>query len=138
MDADSTKLEITCAPSGRDGTVTLTVKLGAEVLAVEKVDITRSKARDALVDLVCKDRSGIDSEGVSHELLAFAAKHAEESCEPSPESIGDELDLSRVVRPERFIVREVSGIAIPSLAEIGGKLTGRWHQHPRHRSHGKN
>ena len=37
-----------------------------------------------------------------------------------------EIDVSQIVRPERFITPEVSGLAVPSMTTMGDKVQGRW------------
>ena len=45
MDGEANGLTIECSPSGRNGTATLTARLGGEVLAVETLDLTKPKTR---------------------------------------------------------------------------------------------
>ncbi len=46
MEADS-KLTMEIVPVGRNSAATVTAKIGADVLLVEKLDLARSKAREA-------------------------------------------------------------------------------------------
>jgi len=49
-------------------------------------------------------------------------------CEPPTADPDDvpELDASHVIRPERFILPEVSGLAVPTLGLCDGRMSGRW------------
>ena len=40
-----------------------------------------------------------------------------------------EIDASKIVRPERFITLEVSGLAVPTTVDIEGRPVGRWLLH---------
>ena len=127
---DEARLAIEYQNSKNGKAVTLTAKIGNNVLHVESFDITRSSARDKFSKAVCKGRAGIDRELVDAELLRIAGEQA------SPERNGgdeaqytdnadlEELDLSRIVRPERFITQEVSGLAVPTMTVINDKPVG--------------
>lgn len=114
-------------PAGRNGMVTVTAKLLGEPLAVETLDLTKGKARERFAASVCDGRPGIDRTAVESELLRLAAERAEPT-EGSPPDLADqpEIDVSRIIRPERFILPEVSGIAIPKLTAVGDRVVGRW------------
>lgn len=123
---DDSKLTIDCVRSGRNGAVTLTAKLAGEVLAVESVNLTKPKARSAFADAVCTDRPGIDRQALESELLRLAADvTAKPEAAPDP-SMLPELDAAAIVRPERFITPEVSGLAVPSMTTVSDKPVGRW------------
>lgn len=123
---DDSSLTIDCVRSGRNGTVTLTAKLGGDVLAVEAVNLTKPKARSTFADAVCKDRPGIDRQALESELLRLAADVAAKPEAPPDPSILAELDAAAIVRPERFITPEVSGLAVPTMTTVGDKPVGRW------------
>jgi len=123
---DSDKLTIDCVPSGRNGSATLTAKLAGELLAVESVNLTKPKARGAFIDTVCNDRSGIPRKAVEAKLLQLAADLAAKPEAPADTAVLPELDAAAIVRPERFITPEVSGLAVPSVTTMGDKVQGRW------------
>jgi hypothetical protein len=66
-------LTIDCAPSGRNGTATLTVKLADNVLAVENLNLTKPRARADFLARLCEGRSGINKAAIKAELLQLAA-----------------------------------------------------------------
>ncbi|MEN6405266.1 MAG: hypothetical protein ABFC77_02220 [Thermoguttaceae bacterium] len=72
-DNTSNSLTIECVPTGRNGTATLTVRLGGKAMAVESVNLTKPKARSTFADAVCKDQPGIDRQAIESELLQLAA-----------------------------------------------------------------
>jgi hypothetical protein len=123
---DDSRLTIDCVRNGRNGTATLTAKLGGDVLAVESVNLTKPKARSSFIDAVCKDRQGIDRQALELELLRLAADVAAKADAPPDPSMLPELDAAAIVRSERFITPEVSGLAVPSMTTIGDKPVGRW------------
>jgi hypothetical protein len=126
---EDNNLTIECSPSGRNGSATLTAKLGGEVLAVESVNLTKSKARAGFIDAVCNDRPGIDRKVVEAELLRLAADVTVKPEATATPTIFPELDAAAIVRPERFITPEVSGLAVPSMTTMGDKVQGQWLLH---------
>ena len=126
--ADDNGLSIEWTPSGRKGTATLTARFGDEVLAVETFNPTKSKARVEFADAVCDGRPGIDRKVVENELLRMAAEAAKQGDGEKPSEAGGlgEIDVSRIIRPERFITPEVSGLAVPTMTISADKPQGRW------------
>lgn len=116
-------LIIECSPSGR-GAATLMAKISGDVVAVESIKLSSSKARDGFAAAICKDRPGVDRKAVGAELLKIAADIATKT--PAADDSATEIDAAEIVRPERFITPEVSGLAVPSMTHCGGKLVGRW------------
>jgi len=129
MDGEPNGLTIECSPNGRNGKGTLTARLGAEVLAVQSLDLTKPKQRREFIDAVCSNRAGIDPEAIQGELLRLAADLASNRDNPHADADAAEIDVSRLIRPERFILPEVSGLAVPTMMVIGDKPVGRWLLH---------
>ncbi|MGQ9635943.1 MAG: hypothetical protein ACUVXB_17100 [Bryobacteraceae bacterium] len=57
---------------------------------------------------------------------ADKADRAAEAGGPEPDSQGPEIDAGRIIRPERFITPEVSGIAVPVAVRAGNGVRGQW------------
>ena len=129
MDGEKNGLTIDCSANGRNGKATLTARLGAEVLAVETLDLTKPKQRQGFIDALCDKRAGIVPEVVGTELLRLAAELASKPDNPAADLDAAEIDVSRLVRPERFILPEVCGLAVPTMMVIGDKPVGRWALH---------
>ena len=119
-------LTIDYKPSGANGTATLTARLGQEVLACETLNLTKPKQCADFTTRLCDGRPGIDPKAVGDELLRIAAELV---ARPEPAAVDPEampeLDVSSIVRPERFITPEVSGLAVPSMTTMGDKVQGR-------------
>lgn len=114
-------------PSGRNGTATVTVKLGPDVLAVESLNLTKPKTRADFARRLCDGRPGIDAATIEAELLKAAADVAARgNGDAQPQADAPEVDVSHIIRPERFIVPQVSGVAIPSMIPMGNTVAGRW------------
>jgi hypothetical protein len=126
MERDANGLTIECIPTGRNGKATLTARLGGEAVAVQSLDLSKPKLRQEFRDAVCHDRPGIDPKAVDAELLQLAADLASKPDEPQADADAAEIDVSRLVRPERFILPDVSGLAVPTMIVIGDKPAGRW------------
>ena len=117
---DETAVVLTYDRVGNNGKISLTAKLGDEVLALDNLNVLSATARERFAKQLCKDRPGIDRAEVDQELLNIAdevlkAQNKQQS-EAKPAA---ELDVSHIVRPERFITPEVSGltVAIPTLRD---------------------
>ena len=114
-------------PNGKGTSATVTARINGDVLACERFDLAKDKQRQAFANTVCDGRDGIKREVVESELLKLAADLASKPDSPAAD-FGDapELDTSRIIRPERFIMPEVSGVAVPSMTSMGDRVRGRW------------
>ena len=119
-------LVIEFAPTGNGTTGTLTARLGDDVLHVDKLDVAKLKARDGFIGALCEGRAGIDRQEVGAELKGIAAEAGNKSDGQKPSTAIKEIDVSRIVRPERFITPEVSGLAVATMTELCDKPMGRW------------
>jgi hypothetical protein len=125
--SDHNGLTIESSPSGRNGQATLTARLNGEPIAVEAFNLTKGKDRAAFVAKLCDGRPGIDKDAVEAELLRLAAELASKTDgQPAALDTMPELDVSAIIRPERFIAPDVSGLAVPTMTAIGESPTGRW------------
>lgn len=118
---------------GRNGTVTLTARLGNEILHVEKLDLTKSRAREKFVGELCKGRPGIDSKGVREELLKIAADittsdPADDRCEESPTDrlasmpkATREAARAMLESPDllKMLVRDIHSLGVAGERELG-------------------
>jgi hypothetical protein len=128
--ADETEsgLVLEYALSGRGGKATVTARLNGEPVAVDSFDLTKPKARTEFAKTVCDRRPGIDPDAVGAQLLRLAADAAKRGTGNATPDVAalPEIDTSAIVRPERFIVPEVSGLTVPTMTVIGDKPEGRW------------
>ena len=130
--SDKTTLVFTYDRVGNNGKISLTAKLGDEVLAMDSLNILSANARERFAKQLCKDRPGIDRAEVDQELLDIA--HEIHKAQNMPQGAARpvaELDVTHIVRPERFITAEVSGltVAIPTLRD--GRPAGQLKLHVR-------
>ena len=116
-----------CVPQDRRGLATVTTRLNGEILACDTFYLTKAKQRADYVKQVCDGRPGIDPAKLEAALLKMAADLAARSNDDTQPPVGaSEVDISHIVRPERFITPQVSGLAIPSMMSVGGEVVGRW------------
>src|SRR4051812_29219503 len=62
----------------------VTVRLSAEVLLVDKLDVTKAKQRSDFVGKLCEGRNGIDPRAVESLLMQVAATQVDQKSEPAP------------------------------------------------------
>lgn len=116
-------LEIDFQPNGRPGVGTLTARMGADVLAAEKVDLLRPKQRSDFASRLAAMRPGLQVSAIEAELLRLAGEIAST---PEPSENTPELEISNIVRPELFHTSTVSGLLIPVAHRAAGSARGRW------------
>ncbi|MBN2585024.1 MAG: hypothetical protein JXL80_18325, partial [Planctomycetes bacterium] len=110
---------------GNNGSVTLTAKVGDETFT-DKLTITSAKAREGYRKRVIDRWPAVQADEIDHELERIAADHVARSADVPPSDPRVELDVSRIIRAERFITADVSGIASPALVLIADKPVGQW------------
>ena len=116
-----------CVPQDRRGLATVTTRLNGEILACDTFYLTKAKQRADYVKQVCDGRPGIDPAKLEAALLKMAADLATRSNDDTqPPVDAPELDISHIIRPERFITPHVSGVAIPCATLRGDTVAGRW------------
>jgi hypothetical protein len=81
----------------------------AELVAVDEQIVTEADSADAAV-----------------ERAAAEAAQQQAATSPSCSGAWPEINPSRIIRPERFIAPTASGLSIPVLSEIEGRVVGRW------------
>jgi hypothetical protein len=122
---DTSALEVTAERVGKQHRVT--VKSGDVVLHLDTLNLSSARARKTFLDTLTGKFEGIDREALEAQLIALAATGATNTTPQSTEL--QEVDVRRVVRPELFHTSNVSGITVPVVLDIGGKLVPRWRTH---------
>jgi hypothetical protein len=105
--SESPELIFDFSTNGKAAGTTVTARIGDDVLAVEKLDVAKSKSRAEFIDSVCRGRPGIKREDVDRLLLDHAAQFARrqsESKEKPPEPVSHEL-LQQMPEPVRAEAR---------------------------------
>ncbi len=125
----SDSLSYDWVPTGRTGLGSLTVRLGDVVLHIDSINVTKADARRRFTTALCERHRGIPEEEVEEALLQLAARITSTSGEvgqgPSL-STPLELDVRRIVRPERAVTSELSAITVPMAVEVDGEPVGQW------------
>ena len=133
------RLDLHADPVGKGTAATVTARrlTSGEVVACEKFDLAKGKERQRFIEDL-RDRLGedayhlLDAEAVERDLSAMAADLAA-SPKAAPPAEVVELGDGRVVRPERFILPDVSGLAVPRRIDRGGEIVSEWMLHLRWR-----
>lgn len=127
------RLDLHAEPGGRGTAATVTVRRGGadgEVVACERFDLAKGKERQKFIEAL-RDRLGddashlLDAEAVEQQLAEAAAGLAAPPKAAPPAEVV-ELGDGRVVRPERFILPDVSGLAVPRRVDRGGEVVSEW------------
>ncbi|QDU95190.1 hypothetical protein [Lignipirellula cremea] len=90
---DDSGLTIDYAPSGRNGTATLTAHLNGVPIAFDTVNLAKQSARAKFAAQVCDGRQGIDAAAVEGDLLkigADLASQARTASDSEPDSTADD------------------------------------------------
>lgn len=126
-------LDFRADPTGKGTAATVTARVGGpdgEVVACERLDLARGKERQKFIATL-RDRLGadaerlLDAEMVEQQLAEAAADLAAPPPPPAPAEVV-ELGDGRLVRPERFILPDVSGLAVPRRIVRGGEPVSEW------------
>ncbi len=126
-DIPNERLELTCKPHDDSDLVTLTAEWDGEVLAVQKLDLAKPRQREDFIKRVATGRDYIDPRALDSCVLVIANMMSHRERNPvAYASASAEIDLSHIVRPERFITRDVSGLAASAGMLVGGRPVGQW------------
>lgn len=126
-------LHLHADPAGRGTAATVTVRRGGpdgEVVTCERLDLARGKERQKFIETL-RDRLGedayllLDAEVVERDLASLAAGLAAPPKAAPPAEVV-ELGDGRVVRPERFILPQLSGLTVPRRIVRGGEPVSEW------------
>jgi hypothetical protein len=119
-------------PTRRDSVVIVAVKQDNAVLESQELNVLKPEQRDRFLERLCRSRPGIDRKTVENLLMQIAEKSRKFLDSPATQNqtieqiLEGEIDTSFIVRPERFITAEVSGMAFPIMRRLAGKLQGQW------------
>ena len=124
------KLRLSCKPEGNDTEVTLTAQWDGVVLAVDKLDLAKPRQCASFVKRVSAECNYIDRKALESSLLAIANMMSGREQNPAAYAEASaEIYVSQIVRPERFITPEVSGLAVPTVRVVGNEVRGEWLLH---------
>jgi len=122
----SPSLSLDVQPAGKGTSATVTARgADGEVLACERLDLARKASRAKFIADICDRVEQADEATLDRELMAAAAGLA---APPPPAVVADATELGdgRVVRPERFILPAVSGLAVPRQILRDGEPSTDW------------
>ena len=130
---ESDDLHLHVEPIGRGTTAVVLVRRGGpdgEMVTSEKFDIARRKQREDFVEHL-RERLDDDpfdllaAEGVERQLASAAADLAAPPKATATTGVA-ELGDGKLLRPERFILPEVSGLTVPRRVVRGGQPVLEW------------
>jgi len=100
-DSNAPALVIDFSRTGTAANTTITARIGDDVLAVDKIDLSKAKARTEFAASICKDHPGIEPDEVERLLTKQAAdfavcesKQKEETTEPKSQELLDTMPQS--------------------------------------------
>lgn len=116
-------LSLQYQPTGQNGTVRISAIMNGQAIHADKLDISRSTARERFKKAILGRHPGIDQQGLEAELLRIAS---ELNPQPAAQSQATEVEVAGIVRPELFHTREVSGMLVPRVTIAGNEPVARW------------
>jgi len=124
MNATATDLFLSAECEGKRHKVTATVD--GKVAHVDTLPLASAYSRKKFAKTLCDKFAGLDASEIDEQLLTLATP-------PPAPAVADlqEVDVSRVVRPELFHTAAVSGITVPVRMESDGALVSRWRSYVR-------
>lgn len=124
MDAEH-ELVIEAESTTRKGVVALIVKHNDHVLHADEIRIRKESERSRFIKAVCSKVPALDAQTVESRLLEVVNRQNGSNGQ-TPSSELAEVDLSCIVRPERFIRPEVSGLTVATVGMAQDKPVGQW------------
>ena len=118
MESETAELTLELVPVGRNGTATVTARVGGEVLEVEKLDLSKGKQRTAFAKRICMACPVVEQENVEAELLRQAARMAA----AKPEATVDKPKPDRLAAMPELVRREA--IALLESHELLQRVMG--------------
>ncbi len=119
------KLEVREAKGSK---LTLAMMLDSRALHVERIDVAIPKQRDGFIKHCSERYSGLSEDNkadLERELDRLADQYTRQA-DRGDTRASEELDVSHIVRPERFILPEVSGLTVATPTLRSGRPAGRW------------
>jgi hypothetical protein len=113
--SDSPELVFEFCSNGKASGATITARIGADVLACDKGDVTKAKFREDFIDSVCKDRPGIKRAEVERVLLARAAEHAKQNAKADEKSTEPDTQALLLKMPEHVRAEARAMLESPDL-----------------------
>lgn len=126
MAAADTDLALKIEPAGSKHKIT--VSAGGNVVFVDTLNLSSAAARGRFVAAVAAKFPAADRDALDAELVRLAGAGQTPAAGANQ---FQEVDVRRVVRPELFHTAEVSGITVPVVLDLGGKLSARWRTYMR-------
>lgn len=129
---DPDRLFIEAMPSGRGDTADIRCTFGGSVIHRDRLNPATADRRRKFAAAVCKaigDDCPLNPLDIEHELIAVAERidrEREAAAETVDAATLDELDASRIRRPDLIIEPELSALSIPTLLERGHEPVGVW------------
>ena len=108
--------------------LTLAMMLNDRALHIERIDVAVPKQRDGFIKHCSKRYSGFREDikaDLERELDRLADQYTRQT-DAHDTGASEELDISHIVRPERFILPEVSGLTVATPTLRSGRPAGRW------------
>jgi hypothetical protein len=120
MSGEAAGLELRAERDGKKYKVTALVN--GDVIFVDTIDPASAAHRVRFARAVHAKCPAVTPDLIDAELLRVATTPVG----PSPPAEANEVDVRRVVRPDLFHTRDVSGVTVSVVLDAGGKLVPRW------------
>jgi hypothetical protein len=104
--------------------VRVTVRWNKEPAYIDTIDPANATHRQRFIKALAEKLSQARPEVIEAELLRIADAASKQN-EPAA-AAAVELDVSRIVRPESFISKDVTGLTVPVVKLVGSRPTAQW------------
>lgn len=104
----------------------LTVRLNGNLLYSDELNPASARARQRFIDAVHERCPAVGVEQLEAELLALVPEPKPAESVNKTQTPSEELDVSRIVRPELHFLPELSGLCVPVVMNVNGKPEPRW------------
>ena len=106
----------------------LAMMLNDRALHIERIDVAVPKQRDGFIKHCSERYSGFSEDNkadLERELDRWADQYTRQT-DAHDTGSSEELNISYIVQPERFILPEVSGLTVATPTLRSGRPAGRW------------
>jgi hypothetical protein len=109
------------------GKVEFSIGMAGKPLHIDQINPAQSRDRKKFIKMAKEQIPGLDEGKLDSDLIIYATNFSNKPPSAREPDDLEEMDTSRIARPEQFYLPEVSGLAIPAIVKDGGQPVGKWY-----------